>query len=278
MLSVHTTIQLLSLYHTTLLTKLPSQTAKPTLHNRYTTHCRNSSPLYSRIALSLQTLQYTELLIEMLAKRRGGAKTRWRAIVFIESLKAMCRLMLLRITQNRPLITSPLPEREGIPTEPENDEGEIKKPENWTMPRTSLKLPSLPSPGTLNSYLLSHVLTADDIKAAPSLLASLNTNPQLAAEVIYILRPVIYALLLQRWREQKRSWIPWLVGAGMEFGAYELAKKGREASGTVLTGLQKEEDKTRGGQMGWWALRGAFYESVTRYRLPALNLDPGLTV
>jgi peroxin-16 len=31
-----------------------------------------------------------------------------------------------------------------------------------------------------------------------------------------------------------------------------------------LTGLEREELKKRGWALGWWAMRGAFYENVTK--------------
>lgn len=68
-------------------------------------------------------IQYTELLWEMAAKRRGE-KVRWRVVVLLEAIKALCRLFLLRLTNSRPLVSPPLPEREIDPrTLDENDKG-----------------------------------------------------------------------------------------------------------------------------------------------------------
>ena len=92
-------------------------------------------------------IQYTELLWEMIARRRGE-QIRWRVIVFIEGVKALCRLLLLRLTNSRPLVSPPLPEREvdprmaegesecsdwnGMETPPSEGSSEL----SWTMPRT----------------------------------------------------------------------------------------------------------------------------------------------
>lgn len=223
-------------------------------------------------------LQYTELLWEMTARRRGQ-KTRWRVVVFLEFAKAICRLLLLRLTNSRPLVSPPLPEREVDPrsTQGEEDQSDWNGMEtptserstdiSWTMPRTGLSLPSLPDVNDVSNYLISKVLTADDIKPPKTLLHRVTGQGQLA-EVLYILRPVVYALAMQRWSGDRRSWRPWLIGFGMEYGCRQLAKRDfreRVAGGLRgLTGLEREELRKRGWSMGWWLLRGAFYENITK--------------
>ena len=224
-------------------------------------------------------IQYTELLWEMIARRRGE-KIRWRVVVFIEVAKAICRMFLLHLTNSRPLVSPPLPEREMDPrtTEEPPEENEFNDKEStendrmpdlsWTMPRTGLSLPSLPDVNDVPNYLISKVLTADDIKPPKALLHRITGQGQLA-EVLYILRPVIYALAMQKWSGDKRSWRPWLIGFGMEYGCRQLARsdfRERVAGGLRgLTGLEREELRKRGWAMGWWLLRGAFYENVIKY-------------
>lgn len=228
-------------------------------------------------------IQYTELLWEMIARRRGE-KIRWRVVVFIEGVKALCRLVLLRITNSRPLVSPPLPERDIDPRSPEEEElvnscdggsshpseGGSSSDFSWPMPRTGLSLPILPDVSDLSNYLISRVLTADDIKPPKTLLHRVSGQGQLA-EVLYILRPLIYALALQKWRDKKKSWTPWLIGFGMEYGCRQLAKKDfrqRVAGGLrALTALEREELQKRGWAMSWWVMRGAFYENITKYVL-----------
>ncbi|PGG97844.1 hypothetical protein AJ80_09624 [Polytolypa hystricis UAMH7299] len=281
--SVLSGVQLLSLYHDSLVARVVSQIPAnvprptPTPHARYTKYWSSRSPLYRRIALTLQMIRYTELLWEMFARRRGE-KVRWRIIVIMESVKALCRLILLRRTNSRPLVTPPLPEREVDPRTADDDgdsgdwngmetPSENHSEHSWTMPRTGLPLPSLPDVGDISSYLLSKVLTADDIKPPKSLLHRVTGQGQLA-EVLYILRPLIYVLALQKWRGNKKNWNPWLIGFALEFGCRQLAKKDfrkRVAGGLRgLSGLEKDELRKRAWAMGWWAMRGAFYENITK--------------
>ncbi|PWY79767.1 peroxin [Aspergillus eucalypticola CBS 122712] len=287
---VHSGVQLLSLYHDSLvsrvISRLPSTIPRPTPspHARYTKYWTSHSSLYQRIAIALQMIQYTELLWEMAARRRGE-KVRWRVIVLIEAAKAICRLLLLRLTNSRPLVSPPLPEREidprSLEEEDNSDWNGMQTPVSekssdlcWTMPRTGLSLPSLPNVDDLSNYLISKVLTADDIKPPKTLLHRVTGQGQFA-EILYILRPVVYALMLQRYCKDRRSWKPWLIGFGMEYGCRQLAKadlRERVAGGLRgLTGLEREELKKRGWAMGWWFMRGAFYENITKSWLKGLT-------
>ncbi|CZT07791.1 related to peroxisomal membrane protein peroxin 16 [Rhynchosporium agropyri] len=284
--SLHSSIQLLSLYHDTLLTRavaklrgMPQVRQKEqSSHNRYTKFWIGHSRFYRRVATALAVVQYTQLLWEMMAKRKGE-RVRWRVVVLLEILKAVCRLCLLRITNSRPLVTPPLPEREVIPEveaeEEETEAGEFEdegfseikeRPrvishgrgeKEYKMKRTGLSLPSLPNPGDISSYLLSKVLTADDIKAPNALLNKTVGSAQLA-ELLHILQPVVYAVAMSRTKD-KKNWQPWLLGLSLEYAARQLRKDGLRT-----TALEREQWGKRGWAMGWWAMRGAFYENVTK--------------
>ncbi|KAH6603118.1 hypothetical protein Trco_008522 [Trichoderma cornu-damae] len=268
--SIHSGVQLLSLYHDGILSravsKLPTQPAR-SAHARYTRYWAQRSGTYRRIAVVLQMVVYTELLCEMSAKRRGGERTRWNVIVLLEAIKAFCRL--------------PIPEEE--PDDDDDDattarsESELmdetspngsavlvgRRPQKlayekeWTMPRTGMSLPSLPSPGDISSYLLGRVLTADDIKPASKLLNQLQGGGQFA-EMLHILTPLVYAVALARTRD-KKSWTPWLVGVAIEYAARQLRQRSLRTSA-----LERDEWNKRGWAMIWWAMRGAFYENVTK--------------
>ncbi len=299
------------MYHDSLLARaiarLPPafHNSHPSPHNRYTRFWTKRSPVYKRIALTLQMIRYTELLCEMAAKRRSE-KARWRVVVLLEIIKAVCRLLLLRLTNSRPLLTPPLPERDVDPAaleeasqweadghapsdsakvsdhahddDADDDQLDIETGAQggWYMPRTGLTLPTLPAATDVTNYLLSKVLTAEDVKPPKALLHRV-AGPGRLAEILYILRPVIYALAMQRWhdvrtvdgRPARKSWRPWLIGLGIEYGARQLAKRDfqeRFAGGLrSLTGLEREELRRRAWALAWWAMRGAFYDNITKY-------------
>ena len=80
-------------------------------------------------------------------------------------------------------------------------------------------------------------MTADDVKPPKALLHRVSGMGE-AAEIIYILRPVVYALAAQHWSKDKNSWRPWVLGAAVEYGARQLAKRDfaeRVAGGTGAT-------------------------------------------
>ncbi|KAF5024180.1 hypothetical protein F66182_3752 [Fusarium sp. NRRL 66182] len=289
--SIHSGVQLLSLYHDSLLQKAIARlpmASMPSAHARYTRHWTQRSGAYRRIAMFLQMIIYTEMLWEMTAKRRGGEKSRWKVVVLLEALKAFCRLLLLRITRSRPLVTPVLPEREPIPEDAmAGEEGEeiayrseselmddmstdgsagssqMPKPHEreWAMPRTGMSLPSLPNGGDISSYLLGRVLTADDIKPATKLLNQLQGSSH-GAEILQILSPLVYASAMaynNRRGGDKKNWAPWLVGFAVEYAARQLRDRGLRT-----TSLEREEWSKRGWAMGWWAMRGAAYENITK--------------
>ena len=114
-------------------------------------------------------------------------------------------------------------------------------------------------------------LTSDDIKPAATLVNKLQGRAQ-AAEVLHILAPLIFAVALARSKDKRKAWTPWLLGVGAELAARQLRDRGLRT-----TPLEREEWNRRGWAMGWWAMRGAFYENVTKgflhrtsERLPSL--------
>ncbi|CAO1626465.1 unnamed protein product [Sympodiomycopsis kandeliae] len=87
----------------------------PSSHTRYTTHFSNSSTTYKVAARLLVIIGYTELLAEMIAKRKLSRKRTWDVVLGIEGLKAALRILLLQLTNERLSISPPIPEREVDP-------------------------------------------------------------------------------------------------------------------------------------------------------------------
>ncbi len=257
----------------------------------------------------------------MAAKRRGD-RTRWRAVVLIEAVKAGCRLVLLRATGGRKVLTAPLPERDVIDEGgreadgvDEFDERFMKRDRSdapvlngkgldhdhsspdrptsatWTMPRTGLSLPAPPKPDALSAYLVAKTLSPDALRPPSSLLPRLRSTRAQLGEVLYILRPLIYALAMQRWYNggfsrgagdsrggrgsagRGAAWRPALIGLGIEILARRLRSGGSAGAREGRTALEREEDGRRGWAMGWWALRGQVYREFTRCVLAVLPIS-----
>lgn len=199
----------------------------------------------------------------MFAKRRGGEKLRWRLVVIMEFLKALCRIVMLRVTGMRMLVSPPLAERGSLPLD-ENPDDPDSPDKDWKMPRTGSPLPPLPPNNSIPAFLSTRVLSANDIKPAPSLIRRLTTPQAQFAEYLYILRPVIYVLAMQRFQNNKRDWRPWMLGLAIEVGTRALQKRELQRQPWAMTGLEREEMAKRRWGLGWWVMRGVFYEDVTR--------------
>ncbi|KAL8931918.1 MAG: hypothetical protein Q9216_007023, partial [Gyalolechia sp. 2 TL-2023] len=188
----------------------------------------------------------------MFFKRRGGDKARWRLVVALEVIKAVCRTIMFWITGRKMVVEGVGAERPSISeasssssssSDPEDvdrqngpllgsdSEGSSMKEatsREWSMPRTGMKLPVLPTQDgeSITDFLSKRVISADDIKAAHLLLRKIGSIQGQAAEMIWILRPVVYALAMQRLQGRNRKdWRPWILGLGMEVAARELGKK-----------------------------------------------------
>ena len=235
--------------------------------------------LYRRALGLLRFVQYVQLLLEMVAKKRRGERARWRVVVLLECIKALCRVIIIQGSGSRMAVGTEVGGEVGIRQAIEEDQppalgedgAEVgSEPGSWKMPRTGLCLPKMPqldAGESVRAFLESRVLRPDEVKSAQRLVHGLKTLQGQAAEAMYVLRPVLYALALQRVQGDKRDWRPWLLGLGMELASRQLAKK--EASEKVvgglrgLSGVEREELTRRGWSMGWWGMRGAFYENFT---------------
>lgn len=149
----------------------------------------------------------------------------------------------------------------------EEHEGHGKE---WPMPRTGMRLPPLPPPSgaSITNFLSHRVISADEIKSAHRLMRRLTSLQGRIAEATWILRPVVYALAMQRLRVNKRDWRPWALGLAMELAALGLGKQDlreRAVGGwRGVTGLERDEWGKRGWAVAWWGMRGVFYDQVTR--------------
>ncbi|GAA5889494.1 hypothetical protein JCM6882_007050 [Rhodosporidiobolus microsporus] len=123
-------------------------------------------------------------------------------------------------------------------------------------------------------YLLSRVLTVEDVKR-PEDLVSKAKGIKKIAEVIWILRPLIYVLAMRRYG--RRHTLPYLLSLALEYLAYSLRQSSTarlasdKASGPMLphapSELEKQETGKRAKQFWWYLMRGPVWESWTKPQL-----------
>lgn len=134
------------------------------------------------------------------------------------SLRAALRLILLRITR-KPLLSPPIPEREFDPTTldlpaPSNTSSPTLAPSSpgasppstpdhlknnhEPLPHPLISPPPTRSPTSVEDYLLPKALTTDSVRPSVTLVKTLSTPQEWIAEVIYIIRPLVYGTWLRR--------------------------------------------------------------------------------
>jgi len=232
--------------------------------------------LYKWAARALEFIRFTELVSEMLLRRKVTEKTKWRLIISLEVVKAILRMLLLRIT-HRPLVIPPIPERDIDPSQlhPSNDKasstttpldsehGSSSTPnhlQNNHVPLSSHPILSPESSVTAEEFLLPKALTTDSVRPAISLIRRLSGPRDWLAETIYVLRPLVYASLLVVNRKSKeRSNRALIVALTMELLSRSLR---RTPPSSAL--LERSEYARRDKDMLWYFLRGSIWEHYTR--------------
>ncbi|KIL70868.1 hypothetical protein M378DRAFT_183437 [Amanita muscaria Koide BX008] len=282
-------LNLTSMYHDTLLEKSVRNDPKykplipMSLHTRYTRAWVEKSPLYKWASRTLEIIRFTQLLMEMCLRRKVSQKTRWRSVIALETIKAVLRLVLLRITR-RPLLSPPIPERD-------LDPASIPPPSNASSPTLAPSSPPLSPPTTpehlknnhtalplhplfsnaLNGrqsdlsaedYLLPKALTTSSVKPALQLVKVLSSPLDWLSEIIYIARPLVYASLLAADRSSSRP----LVTA---FIMDVISRNIRRRPPPSAT-LERAEHGRRDKDLFWYLLRGPVWESYTRPKLEAV--------
>ncbi|KAF5385445.1 hypothetical protein D9757_005329 [Collybiopsis confluens] len=298
-------LNMMSMYHDTLLTRIVQSDLRYrplipfSLHTRFTRAWADKSSRYKWAARLLETIRFTELVIEMGLRRNVSPRNRYRGIILLEIMKsasilsfsflklisfnyrAILRLMLLRITR-RPLIYPPIPERDIDPTAlaPSTDSSPTLAPSSppTSLPTTPdhlrnnrVPLPQHPplavsppprSDVSIEEYLLPKALTTTSVKPLLSLVRPFSSPQEWMAEVVYISRPLVYATMLFSDRKSNRPLITILV---MEFVSRSLRRDVPPSAS-----LERSEYAKRDRDMLWYLFRGSIWDSYTRPKLSSI--------
>ncbi|WWC63177.1 uncharacterized protein I303_105777 [Kwoniella dejecticola CBS 10117] len=227
---------------------LPAQSE----HTRYTRYWTTRSPAYKRASKALNTIGYVQLVVEMIAKRKGGDRVRWKVVLIIEMIKTFLRLTILRITK-RPVLAHPVPQREIDPSilppesisSPTNAEHGVVK-DNGNIKSTPLT-PSLAPYAPLRDHLYPMIdnLPETHLDHPLNLLHELK-GKEYISEIIWSSIGLINVLLLMRSARQtdryksnslltiSRSYIPYLSVIRMLLLARYLRPKSSSANASNL--------------------------------------------
>lgn len=269
-LCLQSTVNMISMYHDRIIGQAlhnsillrESGSHRPSLASH---HCMSSDvKLPTDVMYMLQNLQLVaELFI------RGKKKQPWSLIFFIELTKAFLRLYI--VFKTRSVCIQP-----HISINREYDPSSLSAAAPGSQcvgKRTGIVFPkSINDPNGPN--FLSNLKSSGVqlcFTSPKHLLSSLN-DVQISAEVIYTLRPLVYAFLLYRCK--KHSWIPFLFSLGMDGFSYFILNASRPKH--KIPPLEAEEYKRRANLLFLYILRNPLYSSVTSPALEnTLNLIEG---
>lgn len=208
-------LNLLGIYHDAILAPhFPAASppsSQPALFNKYT-RAAMSRPGYKALSYTLATLSGTEVVLELLARRRGD-RARWDAVLAIEGVKAALRLFMLNATNGRMVLSPSVPTRDYDANQPFQQAG------------SSLAAPSLndifgngdgpKDPAAVGKFLTNKALTDPSNLRPGDLVGTLDTYRKWA-EIAFILRPVIYGGLEEDERASRISGTHTLVPPGSQ--------------------------------------------------------------
>ncbi|CAG8448609.1 11717_t:CDS:2 [Funneliformis caledonium] len=275
-------LNLIGLYHDSILVRAaeslePSKKPIPSAHNKYTRYWINLSKTYQRASFALTFLQYTDVLMEMGVQKKWGKQAKWRLITTIEFIKVICRIILFYMTQERTVVNPTIPRREIDPSIFNQEENSTTGNQTWIGQNTRCERDNLSSVinnnttfnnNIINDYLMSKVLYSEDIRKPSELVHRLHGIGKFA-ELLYIIRPLIYVFALQKYGN--RSWKPWVLSIFIELLAKvffdHFYKKKVPGGYRWISTLEKEEHKRRIRLFLFYILRGPFYEKFTRPKI-----------
>lgn len=278
-----------SLYHDTLLAKIAQSDTKRkpilpvALHTKYTRAWCEKDRIYKWAARAVEFIRFTQLLIEMGMRRKFSEKNRWRGIVVIESIKVILRLVMLKVTR-RPIVSPAIPERDfdpaslppssihssptlvptTPPTSPPATPDHLKNNHVPLQPSSLMMTPPPPgrSDSSIEDYLLPKALTTSAVRPSLQLVAPLASIQDWLAEVIYIIRPLIYVSMLSAHRHKDRALLTVL--------AIDILSRNLRRAPSSSSSVERDEYARRDRDLVWYLLRGSAWELYTRPKLESL--------
>ncbi|KAL4424562.1 hypothetical protein ABPG77_009146 [Micractinium sp. CCAP 211/92] len=241
--ALHTALGLLSSFHDSIVSAPPGAPAPPGVD----------------LALALFTLEQVQVLVELFATRQEerGRGSRYTSLALLESIKALVRLLAWRRSGSRLVLHGGCGNLEqsaeaGRGAPPGVGQGRPQEVfgafaafrQNRCHPQevggTDAAFPARGSGGTASDKQTAKAGS----KAPQAGLSPPTALPErliYAAELLHILRPLVYSLALRRWG--RASWRPWLISLGIDLLSMQLGATGaRLAQGSPWFGKAQPSD------------------------------------
>ncbi|KAJ3366970.1 Peroxisomal membrane protein pex16 [Allomyces javanicus] len=265
-------INLLSLYHDRILYDAVRSAGiehKSSLLNHYHHHWYQQSAVVLGASTALTLIQTVEGFIEMAANKRLSRKRKWDVVAAIEAVKVILRLVLVARTR-RATLTPAGPERDIDPqllgsapltvardASGSTDEAGSSKLYRGT--RTGVVFAPLE---VLEGESVTRFLTSKSVRNAyksPADLLAPMARSRTVGEVLFVLRPLIYVMLIRRFG--RKSWIPFAASLVVEAISYLLAARNMSRTATPL---EQDEHRRRAYLFLFYLLRSPLYDAVTK--------------
>ncbi|ETV85366.1 hypothetical protein, variant [Aphanomyces astaci] len=197
---------LLKLYHDWVLYQVTPPSDEKTL-----TADNTSFSIVQAARVPLSIISQVQVAAEMISLKVGGKQSRWNVIVLLELCKSICKLVLLAHSKGQVLYKcGPYISCEVRPQDAVAAADEYTGQRSGRVYRSTS---SRPRETNLQPLTLSFL---------DATYASGDEGPvQTVAEVLHIVRPVVYAALCQR--QTDRSWVPFLASFSTEVASILLS-------------------------------------------------------
>jgi len=215
----------------------------------------------------LTFIRFVELLIELVAKTTLGRIWKYKAALAVESIKCMLKLWLLLKMNGRMLLQNYLylPQLRDIETIKLYAKEQLTDANRESKHRKRLSI----SPAKMEIFREQTGMdkTQNGAREQPTLLGPLlggasATNPSsssnVTAELLHILRPIVYLISILRYGE--KSWIPIFASLGVDVSSLGLYYRSK----LPLSEVQQFEVTRRSMLLSFYLLRNPIFQITLR--------------
>ncbi|KAJ1800190.1 hypothetical protein LPJ59_001279 [Coemansia sp. RSA 2399] len=255
-----------------------------TAFSRYQGLLAAQSAVYRNAAVLLSGMQFSEKLIEMAVVKRCGDKSRWKAVLWIEVVKAVLRLNLLQRSGRRMVTGSVVPERLVDPAQlgtaaraasQQQQQQQAKGDADeapWNGQRSGLRfrgvhavLAHSEGAAHLAAYVSGEARHPESVAPARSLVRRYSMLGA-AGELLFILRPVLYVLGIRKLG--KRDWRPWALSLLVELVSRQMIRSDlRDSEATEPRTVERDELSRRKWLLMYYLLRSPFFDRFVESRM-----------
>lgn len=218
---MYTLLNFISLYHDSVLQKKYPNHQPHSLLNRYIKWLHKKDRFLKTTCHLLTFVQYSEVIVEMIGRKRLDAGSRRKLIMWIEMLKFIFRIIILKKSGNRTVSGSVVSERDLDLM----NKDEMAQDYGYSFDELDGQKIDLVNTDKerVKNYVINRALNSSIYARKPENLFRPLSGEKLIAEYIFWLRPVVYSYLLTKC--ETRAWKPWMYSFAMETLHYLCSKE-----------------------------------------------------